>query len=89
MMRRKPWRWLILSVAIVTGGVLGATATAANARPAAPASYGPSSVKSQACIKGPLMCTEVQDNNAAFGYHYVGHDEPSVLYYSPTATSGR
>jgi hypothetical protein len=88
MMRRKPWRWLILSVAIVTGGVLAGTATAANAKPAAPASYGPSSVKSQACIKGPLMCTEVQDNTAAFGYHYVGHDEPSVLYYSPKPGSG-
>jgi hypothetical protein len=88
MMRRKPWRWLILTVAIVTGGVLAATATAANAKPAAPASYGPSSVKSQACIKGPLMCTEVQDNTAAFRYHYVGHDEPSVLYYSPKPGSG-
>ena len=56
MMRRKPWRLLILSVAIVTGGALAATATAtpaASAKPATPASYGPSSVKSQACIKGP------------------------------------
>jgi hypothetical protein len=34
------------------------------------------------------MCTEVQDNKAAFGYHYVGHDEPSVLYYSPKPGSG-
>jgi hypothetical protein len=49
MTRRKSWRWLILSVALVTGGVLGAaaaTATAASARPATPANnYGSSTVK--------------------------------------------
>jgi hypothetical protein len=61
----------------------------AGAQAATPAgNYGPSTVKSQACIKGPLLCTEVQDNKAAFGYHYVGHDEPSVLYYSPKPGSG-
>ena len=29
-----------------------------------------------------LLCTEVSDNNAAFGNYYVGHDEPVVEFYS-------
>jgi hypothetical protein len=86
MTRGRPWRWLVLSLAIVTGGALGATA--ANARPAAPAtSYGPSTAKSLACVKGSLMCTEVQDYYHAFDT-YVGHDEPSVLYYSNVPGAG-
>ena len=86
-MRGRPWRWLILSVAIVTGGALGATA--ASAGTAAPGeTYPYSSAKSQACIKGPLMCTEVQDYYHAFGHVYVGHDEPSVLYYSNVPGAG-
>jgi hypothetical protein len=81
MTRRQPWRWLALIVAIVTAGALGSTA--ASARPAAPAAgYGAVSARSQACIKGNLMCTEVDDYDHAFGDTYVGHDEPSVLYYS-------
>ena len=88
MTRRKPWRWLILSTAIVTGGVLGATATAASARPAAPATSGYSTLKSGACANGPLMCVELQDNYAVYGSKYVGHDEPSVLYYSNIPGAG-
>jgi hypothetical protein len=88
MMRRKPWRWLILSTAIVTGGVLGATATAASAQPAAPATGGASALKSGACANGPLMCVELQDKYAVYGNKYVGHDEPSVLYYSGTPGAG-
>ena len=35
------------------------------------------------------MCTEVHDSEAVFGEdQYVGHDEPSVLFYSNTAGSG-
>jgi hypothetical protein len=87
MTRRGPWRWLVLSIAIVTAGVLGTTS--ASARPAAPAaSYGPSTAKSLACIKGNLLCTEVQDYDHAFGGKYVGHDEPSVLYYSNVPGAG-
>lgn len=43
--------------------------------------------KSEACEKGPLMCAEVADYKNAFHY-YVGHDEPSILYYSDTAGAG-
>jgi hypothetical protein len=34
------------------------------------------------------MCTEVQDYEAAFHGAYVGHDEPSVLYYSNVPGAG-
>jgi len=86
MTRGRPWRWLVLGTAIVTAGVLGTTS--ASARSAAPAAGdGPSTAKSQACITGSLMCTEVQDYYHAFDT-YVGHDEPSVLYYSKTPGAG-
>jgi hypothetical protein len=39
------------------------------------------------CAGGTQMCTEVDDPLAAFG-HYVGHDEPSVLFYSDVPGSG-
>ncbi len=38
---------------------------------------------------GRFLCTEVYDSETVFGQgHYVGHDEPSVLFYSNTAGSG-
>jgi len=85
MMRGRPWRWLVLSVAIATGGVLGATA--ASAQPAAPAA-GISFAKSQACITERVMCADAQDKYHAYGGKYVGHDEPSVLYYSNVPGAG-
>jgi len=64
-------------------------ATSASAQQAAPAvSHAQSTAKSQACITGHLMCTEVQDYEAAFHGTYVGHDEPSVLYYSNVPGAG-
>lgn len=39
------------------------------------------------CASSARLCTEVQDPLAVFG-HYVGHDEPSVLFYSNTPGSG-
>jgi hypothetical protein len=88
MKRGKPWQWLVLMIAVVTAGALGATA--ASARQAAPASNSnaPASAKSQACITGHLMCAEVEDYEHAFHDQYVGHDEPSVLYYSNVPGAG-
>jgi hypothetical protein len=41
------------------------------------------------CIDGRLLCTEVQDPEEIFGEdHYVGHDEPSLLFYSNQPGSG-
>src|SRR5438045_5513163 len=40
------------------------------------------------CAKSPI-CTEVQDPEEVFGEdNYVGHDEPSVLFYSDKPGSG-
>ena len=86
MTRGRPWRWLVLSIAVVTAGVLGTTSASAGSAATA-ASYG-STAKSLACVKGNLLCTEVQDYYHAFGHVYVGHDEPSVLYYSNVPGAG-
>ncbi|MGZ4722729.1 MAG: hypothetical protein ACXV8L_00800 [Ilumatobacteraceae bacterium] len=41
------------------------------------------------CSNGRLLCTEVYDSEAVFGEDvYVGHDEPSVLFYSQRPGSG-
>src|SRR6266849_260551 len=85
MTRGRPWRWLVLGTAVVTAGVMGATA--ASAQSAAPATYG-KSAKAVACVSGKLMCAEVDDYDSAFGGKYVGHDEPSTLYYSNVAGAG-
>jgi hypothetical protein len=89
MRQRISWRLTVVAVALATGGalVLGAAPASAGPRAAASAAARPT-VKSAACTAGRLMCTEVQDNYAAFGDTYVGHDEPSVLYYSNTPGAG-
>ena len=87
MMRGRLRQWLVLSVAIVTAGVLGTTsASAQSAAPAATA--GSSTAKAQACIKGNLLCTEVEDYDRDFSVAYVGHEEPSALYYSNVPGAG-
>ncbi len=41
------------------------------------------------CAAGATTCTEVYDSEAVFGEgKYVGHDEPSTLFYSGQAGSG-
>src|SRR5436190_16739266 len=41
------------------------------------------------CSKGSPVCTEVYDSEAVFGKDvYVGHDEPSNLFYSNVPGSG-
>ena len=41
------------------------------------------------CSKGSPICTEVYDSENVFGNGvYVGHDEPSTLFYSNTPGSG-
>jgi hypothetical protein len=39
------------------------------------------------CAQNRLLCTEVYDSEDVFG-HYVGHDEPSLLFYSNRPGSG-
>src|SRR2546429_5271365 len=41
------------------------------------------------CSRGRLICSEVYDSKAVFGKDvYIGHDEPSTLFYSNVAGSG-
>src|SRR5947209_10950535 len=41
------------------------------------------------CSKGAITCSEVWDSEAVFGNDkYIGHDEPSTLFYSNTPGSG-
>ncbi|TMB90789.1 MAG: hypothetical protein E6J45_08130 [Chloroflexi bacterium] len=40
------------------------------------------------CTEGRLLCTEVANPTEAFGSYYVGHDEPSVEFYSNVAGAG-
>ena len=39
------------------------------------------------CANSARLCTEVQDPLSVFG-HYVGHDEPSMLFDSNVPGSG-
>src|SRR5882762_8779735 len=40
-----------------------------------------------ACSRGSFLCPDVSDSAETFG-RYIGHDEPSVLFYSDVAGSG-
>jgi hypothetical protein len=42
---------------------------------------------SQLCASGSPLCPDVADSESAFG-RYIGHDEPSVLFYSNEPGSG-
>ena len=64
--------------AALAGG--GLTSSASSAAPKAPTHID--------CSNGArFLCTEVRDSDSVFG-HYVGHDEPSVLFYSNQSGSG-
>lgn len=50
---------------------------------------GPSYDQSKySCASSRDLCTEVANPESIFGYRYVGHDEPAVLFYSNKAGSG-
>ena len=76
-------RFGVLSIAAAAGALasVAALGVPAQAEPA----YGSGSAIG--CGGATGLCTEVDDAANAFG-HYVGHDEPSVLFYSDQAGSG-
>jgi hypothetical protein len=88
MTRGRPWRSLVVALTVVTAGALGTTSASAGPAALAAGHGAQSAAKSQACISGPLMCTEVQDFEHTFDSAYVGHDEPSALYYSNVPGAG-
>jgi hypothetical protein len=82
-------RFLFIAVmaagALVAGGQLsiasGATSTGRVA------SSGSSTHRGIDCSNGRFLCTEIPDSDEVFG-HYVGHDEPSLLFDSTLPGSG-
>jgi hypothetical protein len=95
MRQRMLWRPLVIAVATVAAGALAATAAQAGpVGTAAKTVVKAATVKAAASYAKPkcgsavqLMCSEVSDYAHTF-YKYVGHDEPSVLYYSNVPGSG-
>jgi hypothetical protein len=71
--------------AVTAGGLAMATAALFSVTPTAAENYGSGSWSG--CANNIRLCTEVSDPLSAFG-HYVGHDEPSVLFYSNVPGSG-
>ena len=88
------WRLLVVAVATATAATLGISSasagpahTSAKTTARAPAKTPAAIDKSEACSDGPIMCAEVADYQNTFHY-YVGHDEPSVLFYSDKPGAG-
>ena len=75
----------LLAIAAVVGGFMATGAIrgqTTKAHAAAPAMH-------INCASGSPICSEVYDSEAVFGQDvYVGHDEPSTLFYSNVAGSG-
>jgi len=72
-------------LALAATALFTATSTAAAHPSTAAAGYGSRSWSG--CGNNIRLCTEVDNPLAAFG-HYVGHDEPSALFYSNVPGSG-
>jgi len=78
---------LVALVVIVTGLLaMGALRGATSSARAANASTAHSHID---CAAGAITCSEVWDSEAVFGEgKYIGHDEPSTLFYSNVPGSG-
>jgi hypothetical protein len=90
---RLMWRSTAVAVALATASALALSAASAStgARSAVRSGHSAAakpSMKSQVCITGRILCTEIQNSYPAFGDRYVGHDEPSALYYSNKPGAG-
>jgi hypothetical protein len=82
---RRP-RLVMVSAAVV---LVAAWLLPAGVGQASTASQGSSSHMALDCTNSARACTEVLDSEAVFGEdHYVGHDEPAVLFYSNRPGSG-
>ncbi|GAC1377839.1 MAG: hypothetical protein NVSMB33_00340 [Ktedonobacteraceae bacterium] len=83
-------RFTLIAVAVVISSmVITGVWRVGNAPHAAHAAQAASSSMHINCATGNPICSEVYDSEAVFGEgHYVGHDEPSTLFYSSTPGSG-
>ena len=68
---------VVAALAITPVALTGGTATQAAASTRASAS----THMHINCAQAGGLCTEVRDSDSVFG-HYVGHDEPSMAWYS-------
>jgi hypothetical protein len=85
--RSRAGRGLLVLAAV--GALVAAAGLSATASAAAPASTKPTGSTKFSCRSGSSLCTEVSDPEAVFGDEtYVGHDEPSLLFYSNQPGSG-
>jgi hypothetical protein len=79
---RKQRAWII---AIAAGAL--ATALAVPAVSAGASTSAPAGIRGIDCSNTKFLCTEINQSDEAFG-HYVGHDEPSLLFDSNVVGSG-
>jgi hypothetical protein len=89
-LRGKALRKGVLILAAVGTLVAAATPVAAATKTAGSASAAKATNAAKfSCRQGGFMCTEVYDPETVFGEGtYVGHDEPSLLFYSNQPGSG-
>jgi hypothetical protein len=79
--------WRTRAASLIASFVVAGAGTITAQPPVAAASPSPSPHFN--CSSGRVLCTEVQDPEQVFGEgNYVGHDEPSLLFYSNVAGSG-
>src|SRR5580704_4883748 len=84
--RKLTWLAAVTAGAVVLAlSVPAAAVTVATTATTATAGYGGHAHID--CTNTHALCTEVSNSDNYFGY-YVGHDEPSVLFYSKTPGSG-
>src|SRR5690348_5524312 len=76
----------LVAIAAVVGGFAVTGALGGQTRQAHAATATPMHLN---CVQRSLTCTEVYDSEAVFGQDvYIGHDEPSTLFYSNKPGSG-
>lgn len=78
---------ILLSFVSIVVVVSGFAVISAFQAPASHAQTVPASTHGINCSSGDFRCVEVADSWGVFG-HYVGHDEPSTLFYSNVPGSG-
>jgi len=79
-------RFSFVALAVVIFGLVAAGIGYIPRANAAPAASNHAHID---CSKGAITCSEVWDSEAVFGQDkYIGHDEPSTLFYSNTPGSG-
>jgi len=87
---RKPvrsWMYVVASAAVAIAPVAATSGTASQAATRMAHTAAASQHAHIDCATAAAMCTEVAQSDDVFG-HYVGHDEPSMLFYSHKPGSG-